>query len=260
MQDNGSWVGPAFVLKQGGIRNYDWRELYFGDGFDVMPRLSDTRYGWAMSQGGNVAYYDRETGFNQFVKPVHPEGVALRFNWNAALAAVPGEDCGIYYGSQFVHRSLDCGRTWEIISPDLTTNDTSKQKAHLSGGLTIDATNAENHTTILAIAPSPLDRNVIWVGTDDGNLQLTRDGGKSWTNLADRLPGCPKGAWIPQVEVSPHQAGEAFVVVNNYRRDDWRPFLFHTTDYGATWQDLANVPTASFRITGFVQCVVQDPV
>jgi len=260
MQDNGSWTGPAFVLKQGGIRNNDWRELYFGDGFDVLPRLSNPRYGWAMSQGGNLTYYDRETGFNQFVKPVHPDGIELRFNWNAALAAVPGADCGIYYGSQFVHRSLDCGQSWEIISPDLTTNDTTRQKQSQSGGLTIDNTNAENHTTILAIAPSPVDPLVIWAGTDDGNLQLTRDGGRTWTNLVDRLPGCPKGAWIPQVETSRYQAGEAFVVVNNYRQDDWRPFLFHTTDFGKTWDNLAGKSKQEARINSFVLSITQDPV
>jgi len=256
MQDNGSWVGPAYVLKAGGIRNSDWRELYFGDGFDVLPKLSDTRYGWAMSQGGNLAYYDRETGFNQFVKPVHPDGLKLRFNWNAALAAIPGSPCGIYYGSQFVHRSDDCGQSWQVLSPDLTTNDTIKQKQNKSGGLTIDATNAENHTTILCIAPSPKDPNTIWVGTDDGNVQLTRDGGTSWTNLLSRLPGCPAGAWIPQIEVSPQNAGEAFVVVNNYRRNDWKPYLFHTTDFGATWKEIAN----DKEITSFVLCIVQDPV
>jgi photosystem II stability/assembly factor-like uncharacterized protein len=256
MQDNGSWVGPAFVLKAGGIRNQDWRELYFGDGFDVLPKLSDTRYGWAMSQGGNLTYYDRETGYNPFVKPVHPEGVYLRFNWNAALAAVPGEACGIYYGSQFVHKSVDCGRSWEIISPDLTTNDTTKQKQNKSGGLTIDATNAENHTTILAIAPSPVDPDVIWVGTDDGNLQLTRDGGKSWTNVVSRIAGAPAGAWIPQVEVSSYAAGEAFVVMNHYRRNDWKAYLFHTSDYGQTWKKIVT----DEQVTSFVHCVTQDPV
>lgn len=256
MQDNGSWVGPAFTLKAGGIRNSDWRELYFGDGFDVLPKLSDTRYGWAMSQGGNLAYYDRETGFNQFVKPVHPDGIKLRFNWNAGLAAVPGSECGIYYGSQFLHRSDDCGKSWTLISPDLTTNDTTKQKQHKSGGLTIDATAAENHTTILSIAPSPVNKDVIWVGTDDGNVQLTRDGGKSWTNLISKMSGAPSGAWIPQIEVSKTNAGEAFVVINNYRRGDWKPYLFHTSDYGATWSQLANDKT----ITSFVHAVVQDPV
>ena len=256
LQDNGSWVGPSFVLKAGGIRNQDWRELYFGDGFDVLPKLSDTRHGWAMSQGGNLAYYDRETGFNEFIKPVHPDGIYLRFNWNAAMAAVPGEDCGIYYGSQFVHRSLDCGRTWEIISPDLTTNDTLKQKQNKSGGLTVDVTTAENHTTILCIAPSTIDPKVIWVGTDDGNLQLTRDGGRTWTNLISRINGCPAGAWIPQIEASTYQAGEAFVVVNQYRRNDPKAYTFHTTDYGATW---TNIVTDQ-QVTSFVQCIVQDPV
>jgi len=256
MQDNGSWVGPAFVLKAGGIRNYDWRELYFGDGFDVLPKLSDTRHGWAMSQGGSLTYYDRQTGFNEFIKPVHPDGIKLRFNWNAALSVVPGEPCGIYYGSQFVHKSVDCGQSWEIISPDLTTNDTTKQKQNKSGGLTIDATSAENHTTILCIAPSNLDHNVIWVGTDDGNLQLTKDGGKSWNNLISRLPGCPQGAWIPQIEVSTYSAGEAFVVVNHYRRNDWAPYAYHTSDYGETWTKIVN----DKQITSFVQCITQDPV
>ena len=256
MQDNGSWVGPAFVLKAGGIRNADWRELYFGDGFDVLPKLSDTRYGWAMSQGGNLAYYDRETGMNQFVKPVHPDSIKLRFNWNAGLAAVPGSPCGIYYGSQFLHRSDDCGKSWTLISPDLTTNDTTKQKQHLSGGLTTDATSAENHTTILSIAPSPVDPNVIWVGTDDGNVQLTKNGGKIWTNLISKIPGAPSGAWIPQIQASIFNAAEAFVVINNYRRGDWKPYLYHTTDYGATWKTLVNEK----EVSSFIHAVVQDPV
>ncbi|HZV68090.1 MAG TPA: hypothetical protein VFG10_01030 [Saprospiraceae bacterium] len=256
MQDNGSWVGPAYVLKSGGIRNNDWRELYFGDGFDVMPRLSDTRFGWAMSQGGNLSYYDRETGFNEFIKPVHPDGTTLRFNWNAALAAVPGSSCGIYFGSQFLHRSDDCGRTWQILSPDLTTNDSTKQKQNKSGGLTIDATSAENNTTILCIAPSISDPNTIWIGTDDGNVQLTRDGGKTWTNLISRMPGFPTGAWIPQIQLSSHHQGEAFVVVNNYRRNDPKPYVFHTMDYGATWNQMVSEK----EITSFVQCIIQDPV
>lgn len=256
MQDNGSWVGPAFVLKSGGIRNNDWRELYFGDGFDVLPNLENPRYGWAMSQGGNLTYYDRETGFNQFVKPVHPDNVKLRYNWNAALAAVPGTSCGIYFGSQFLHRSDDCGQSWRVVSPDLTTNDTTKQKQETSGGLTTDATTAENHTTILSIAPSTINPDVIWVGTDDGNVQLTKDGGRTWNNLISKMPGAPSGAWIPQIEASSHNAGEAFVVINNYRRDDWKPYVYHTMDYGATWSEITN----ENQITSFVQAIVQDPV
>src|SRR5690606_30311857 len=204
MQDNGSWVGLSAVLKRGGIRNEDWQEVLFGDGFDVIIRRDDNRYGFAMSQGGNLNYFDRTTGRTQRIKPLHPEGVRLRFNWNAALAQNPFHDCGLYFGSQFVHKSMDCGKSWEIISPDLTTNDPAKQKQDRSGGLTLDATQAENHTTILVIAPSPLDENVIWVGTDDGNLQLTRDGGKSWTLLSDKMPGLPEHPWIPQIDVSHH--------------------------------------------------------
>ncbi|MEO0778527.1 MAG: hypothetical protein AAF146_18315 [Bacteroidota bacterium] len=255
MQDNGSWVGPSAVWKYGGIRNYDWQEVAFGDGFDVVARPDDNRFGYAMSQGGYLSYYDRLTGDNKFIRPVHPEGQTLRFNWNAAIAQDPFDNCGVYYGSQFVHYSRDCGQSWSILSPDLTTNDTTKQKQALSGGLTIDATQAENYTTILAIAPSPHDEKVIWVGTDDGNLQLTRDGGQSWTNLADRLPACPPGSWIPQIEVSPTNAGEAFVVVNNYRRNDWEPYAYHSKDYGQTWTRIVD----GDKVSGYAQSIVQDP-
>ena len=256
MQDNGSWAGPGYVLKAGGIRNHDWQELYFGDGFDVAPQPGNSRYGYAMSQGGNVGYYDRHTGRTEFVKPVHPEGEYLRFNWNAALALEPDNDSGVYFGSQFVHYSNDKGRSWKIISPDLTTNDPEKQKQLESGGLTIDATQAENNTTILAIAPSPVDGKVIWVGTDDGNLQLSKDGGASWNNLSPSIPDFPQGAWIPKIEVSQKNAGEAFVVVNDFRRNNWAPYLFHTKDFGVTWSQLAN----KNEVKSFVAAVIQDDV
>lgn len=255
MQDNGTWVGPNEVWKSGGIRNYDFQEVYFGDGFDAMPRPDNPRYVYAMSQGGNVGLVDRETGVSEFIKPVHPDGMQLRFNWNAAIAQNPFHDCGIYFGSQFVHKSMDCGKSWEVISPDLTTNDPEKQKQLESGGLTIDATRAENFTTILAIAPSPVDENVIWVGTDDGNLQLTVDGGKNWKNLADRLPNCPKGAWIPQIEVSQNNKGEAYVVVNDYRRNNFEPYAYKTTDMGETWARIADWN----KVKGHCMAIVQDP-
>ncbi len=256
MQDNGSWGGPAYVLKSGGIRNSYWQELAFGDGFDVVPDPEDSRYGFAMSQGGFVSRYDRETGRNKFIRPVHPDGVTLRFNWNAAIAQDPRDASTIYFGSQFVHKSTNKGTSWEIISPDLTTNDTSKQKQLESGGLTYDATQAENNTTILVIAPSPLDAGTIWVGTDDGNLQLTRDGGETWTLLSDRLPDFPEAGWIPQIHPSTYAAGEAYVVVNNYRQNDWAPYLYRTRNHGESWERMVGEDD----VWGHCLSVVQDPV
>lgn len=255
MQDNGSWVGPSAVLKRGGIRNHDFQELYFGDGFDVVPYRKDSRYGYAMSQGGNVGFYDRQTGKTRFIKPNHPDpNITLRYNWNAAIAQDPFADCGVYFGSQFVHYSMDCGESWTIISPDLTTDDKTKQNADKSGGLTMDATNAENHTTIIAIAPSPLDKKVIWVGTDDGNIQVTQDGGKTWTNHNKALKGLPIASWIPQIHVSDYNVGEAWVVANNYRRNDYSAYAYHTVDFGKTWQRIAD----DTQIKGFVLSIVQD--
>jgi photosystem II stability/assembly factor-like uncharacterized protein len=256
MQDNGSWVGRAYVWESGGVRNANWREIFFGDGFDVGFKPGDSRYAYAMSQGGNLGMVDRHTGKTKFIRPVHPDGeTELRFNWNAAFAQSPHDACTIYYGSQFLHKSTDCGDSWTIISPDLTTNDTTKQQQDKSGGLTIDDTQAENFTTILAIAPSPVDENIIWVGTDDGNLQLTRDGGQSWTNLAGHLPGVKAGSWIPFIEVSQHNSGEAFVIVNDYRRNDWQPMAFHTTDFGQSWTRIVDETQAS----GPALAIVQDP-
>jgi len=254
MQDNGTWRGPHTVYRSGGITNYDWQELFFGDGFDVVPNQKDSRYGYAMSQGGNVGRYDRVSGRTQMVKPVHPDGTYLRYNWNAAIAQDPFSDCGLYFGSQFVHYSSDCGLTYEIISPDLTTNDTTKQKQDKSGGLTIDATNAENYTTLLAIAPSPVDENVIWVASDDGRLHITKDKGKNWSDVASRLPGMPKGAWLPQIEVSPTNAGEAYVVANDYRRNNWSAYAYKTKDYGMTWTRIID----DNKINSFICSIVQD--
>ena len=256
MQDNGTWVGPSQVWQRGGIRNEHWQEVLFGDGFDAMPNAKDSRYGYAMYQGGNLYTFDRETGRTEYIQPVHPKGTQLRFNWNAALAQDPFFEHTIYFGSQFVHKSTDAGKSWTVISPDLTTNDTTKQKQVESGGLTIDATKAENYTSILCIEPSPVQKGIIWAGTDDGNLQLTTNNGQTWQNLIDRLPNAPKGAWIPQIVASPHSAKEAFVVINDYRRNNWSKYLYHTTDLGKTWNEIAG---KNDSIDGFCLSVFQDP-
>ena len=257
LQDNGSWVGPAYVWRRDGIRNTYWQEIMFGDGFDVVPDPADSRYGYAMSQGGNVGRYDKETGHTRTVRPTHPDkDVFLRFNWNAAIAQDPHSMTTIYYGSQFLHKSTDRGETWEIISPDLTTNDPEKQNQQETGGLTFDVTGAENHTTIIAIAPSPVDPNVIWVGTDDGNVQVTKDGGKTWTNTSAKLTGLPKASWIPQIQASKYDAGEAWIIANNYRNNDFSAYAYRTKNYGATYERIAD----DSKVWGFALSIVQDPV
>ena len=256
MQDNGSWRGPAYTWSSGGIINTFWENLLGGDGFDVLPDASDPRYCYAMSQGGNVARIDMETGASKSIRPVHPEGLDLRFNWNAAIAGDPFNPETIYYGSQFVHKSTNRGESWEIISPDLTTNNPERQKFGTSGGLTFDVTGAENHTTIITIAPSPVKEGMIWVGTDDGSLQLTTDGGKSWNNLYRGLKDAPAGAWIPHIHPSGHNAGEAFVVLNHYRQNDFKPYIYHTTDFGKKWTRLVS----ENDVWGYTLAIVQDPV
>ena len=257
LQDNGSWASPAYSFTDNGLRNYYSNVVLYGDGFDVMPDPDDARYGYAMSQGGSLARYDRQTGRNVFIKPTHPELKArLRFNWNAGIAQDPFDKSTIYYGSQFVHQSSDKGQTWRIISGDLTLDNPQQQKQDESGGLTLDVTSAENHNTILTIAASTKEKGLLWVGTDDGNVQLTRDGGKTWSNLTAKITGLPKEAWIPQITASRHNAGEAFVVANHYRAgSDFAPYVFRTIDYGQTWTRLID----DKKVNGYALCFLQDP-
>ncbi len=259
LQDNGSWAGPGYLWRDDGIRNYYWQPVMFGDGFDVAPDPDNSRFGYAMSQQGNLGRWDKQTGYVKTIKPTHPDTkVKVRWNWNSALAQDPFDNNTIYYGSQFVHKSTNKGDTWEIISPDLTTNDPSKQKQHESGGLTMDATGAENHCTILTIAPSPIEKGLLWIGTDDGKVQLTRDGGKTWSDVTAKIVGLPKGAWIPQIKASTFKAGEVYVVVNNYRLFDYKPYLFRSRDYGQTWEIV--VSPAQLGESNYTLSVVQDPV
>lgn len=241
MQDNGSWKGPAYVWRAQGIRNSYWQEISFGDGFDVVPDPTNSRFGWSMSQQGYVSYYDAETGNNFSVKPTHPNpDVLLRFNWNAAINIDPFDNNTLYFGSQFVHKSTDKGLTWEIISDDLTTNNPEKQKQSESGGLTIDATGAENHCTILVIEPSPLEKDMLWVSTDDGRVHITKDGGNTWTDVSKNIKDLPAGSWIPQIKASNKNKGEALLIANDYRRFNYTPYAYRTKNYGKSWERIVD--------------------
>jgi hypothetical protein len=255
LQDNGSWRGPAYTWIDGGIRNYYWESLWGGDGFDVVPDPTDSKWVYAMSQGGSVGRYHVPTGASESVRPPSPDArKKMRFNWNSAIAMDPFDPNALYFGSQFVNKSTDKGTTWTVISPDLTTNNPEQQKEE-TGGLTLDITGAENFNTIMAIAPSPKNRNVIWAGTDDGNVQLTQDAGKTWTNFRGKIPGMNVGSWITQIQASRYNEGEAFVVSNDYRRGDFSITIFRTKDFGKTWENML----ANKGLKGYALCMIQDP-
>lgn len=255
MQDNGSWRGPAYVWKAQGIRNSYWQEISFGDGFDVVPDKDDSRYGYTMSQQGNVQRYDWETGNNYMVKPTPPDATTkLRFNWNAAIGQDPFDNSTAYFGSQFVHKTTDKGLTWDVISPDLTTNDPEKQKQTESGGLNIDATGAENYTTILVIEPSPVEKDMLWVGTDDGQVHYTQNGGADWIDVTKNIKGMAAGSWIPQIKASNKNKGEALLIANDYRRFNYTPYAFRTKNYGKTWERIVD----QNDVESFALSIVED--
>jgi hypothetical protein len=256
MQDNGSWRGPSTVWVNGGIRNFHWRELCYGDGFDTVPDPEDSMRGYAMSQEGYLYRWNLRTGELKDIRPEPvKQGELLRFNWNAGIAVDPFDAGTLYYGSQYVHKSIDRGETWTVISGDLTTNRPEWQKQDESGGITLDVTGAENFTSVTVIAPSPLQEGVLWAGTDDGRLHVTRDGGATWTSVEKHLPGVPENTWIPHIAPSRFEAGSAFVVCDDHRRSNWTPYVLKTADFGATWTSLA-----TDEIWGYALVIEQDPM
>ena len=253
MQDNGSWAGPAYVWKAQGIRNNYWQEISFGDGFDVLPDPNNSRYGISTAQQGFAGIYDRQTGKFEIVRPTNPGSeTELRFNWNVGMARDPFDANTIYFGSQFVHKSTDGGQSWQIISSDLTTNDPAKQKQGDSGGLTMDATGAENYCTILVISPTPAEQGVLWVGTDDGKVHISRNGGSNWSDVS---AGIPSGVWVTQIKPSSTQKGHALLVANDYRRYNYEPMAFRTKDYGQSWERIVDVND----VAGYTLAIVEDP-
>jgi len=258
LQDNGSWRGPSSVWELGGIRSYHWDPVGGGDGFETLPDPADSMSGYSESQGGELNHWNLRTREFRYAKPADPapgSGLKkLRFNWNAALAVDPFDPGTVYIGSQYVHKSTDHGASWTVISPDLTTDKPEWQQAAKSGGLTIDASAAENFTTLLQIVPSPKEKGVIWTGSDDGRLHVTRDGGKTWTSLEKNVPGVPANTWIPHIRASKFDAASAFVIFDNHRREDFTPYVYRTDDWGKTWKSLA---TKDLR--GYALSIEQDP-
>ncbi|MFH0990047.1 MAG: glycosyl hydrolase [bacterium] len=253
LQDNGSWVGPSIGI--GGVRNRDWRNVGGGDGFNVFPDSKDPDIVYWQYQGGNMMRKHRSTGQTKEIKPYPLESdPKYRWNWNTPIT-FGAKSGALYLGCQFLFRSSDHGESWKKISGDLTTNDTSKLQQEKSGGLTIDNTSAENHCTIYTICESPLDAKVVWAGTDDGNLQVTKDAGKTWMNAVKNIPSLPPTTWCMKVEASAHKAGTAYAVFSGHQTGDMKSYVYKTTDYGVNW-----ISMATSDVKGFARSIKEDPV
>ena len=257
LQDNSSWVGETQYPN--GITNHQWENMYGGDGFWMFPDPADPDCIYAEYQGGEIARVNRRTHEGRNIKPRPNYKEKLRYNWNTPIALSPNEKGTIYIGAQFLFRSRDHGQNWERISPDLTTNDPEKQRQEQSGGVTVDNSSAEMHTTIYSISESPKDKNLIWLGTDDGNLQITRDSGKSWNNLVGNVPGLPKSSWVSWVQASNFEAGTAYATFDRHTFGDMAPYLYKTTDYGKTWTPIVTGKDAK-GIRGYAHVIREDVV
>jgi photosystem II stability/assembly factor-like uncharacterized protein len=256
LQDNSVWIGDSSY--PGGITNSRWENLYGGDGFFVFADPSDPNYIYVEAQGGTISRINRLTLSARGIQPQPNYGESkLRFNWNTPIHLSPNETGTVYIGAQFLFRTRDHGQTWDRISPDLTTNDPAKQKQEQSGGVTVDNSEAEMHTTIYSISESPRNGQVIWVGTDDGNLQLTRDGGKTWTNVVSHVPNLSKASWVSWVEASRFDEATAYAVFDRHTLGDMAPYAFRTTDFGQSWTPI--VSSAS-GIRGYAHVIKEDAV
>ena len=252
LQDNGSWYGPSSA--SGGIRGRNWESVGYGDGFRVLKHATKNIVYSEMQGAENVWRYDIDKKITKTIQPLptktHND---LRYNWNAPITLSPSTPDRIYIGSQYLHVSDNMGDTWKIISPDLTTNNKEKLNQDKSGGLSTDNSGAENHCTIFTIAESPKDKNVIWVGTDDGNVQITKDGGKSWTNVTPNITGLPANTWCYHIEASVFGPGIAYAVFDGHTKNDKKAYAYKTTDFGKTWTSII-----TDDVYGFTRSIQED--
>jgi photosystem II stability/assembly factor-like uncharacterized protein len=254
LQDNGSWMAPSSA--PGGVRNGDWHSVHGGDGFWVVPDLTDAHIVYAESQGGEIQRIDTRNLKSASIRPQTTLAKEkLRWNWNTPIVAGAANKKNLYIGAQYLFKSTNQGRSWAKISPDLTTSDKRKMEQENSGGLSADNTSAENHCTIFTLAESPIDENIIWVGTDDGNLQVTTDGGKTWTNKSKNyvVAGIPVQTWVSSIEPSLFDKNVVFVTFDNHYYGDHRTYIAKSTDMGNTW-----VMFKSEEFTGFAHKIKQD--
>ena len=241
LQDNNGWCGPSNSLSRGGIIGADWWTVVGGDGEYVVPAGNKSHTIYADSQNGFIQRLDSENGMSSFIRPylhgvgnMAPSDLKYRFNWTSPIAVAPHDPNTLYLGGNVLFKSSNGGKDWTPVSGDLTRNDKSKQVS--SGGpIWFDLSGAETYDTILSMSLSPVDSNVIWVGTDDGLVQVTRDGGKTWTNATANLKGVPEWGRVQQIESSPFDAGTAYVAFDLHEIDNDKPYVYKTHDFGKTW-------------------------
>ena len=266
LERNGSWVGSAYGWAEGGARNRDWMELGSDDGFTILVDPVEASRGYAVAPGGDLVRFDIRTGERKAIRPWAPDIAELRFNRDTPIALDPHEAEGIYFGSQFVHRSGNRGGTWQIISGDLTANDPAgrredRRDASDAGGFGPDAESVDGPeepggATITVIAPSPVDRDVIWVGTDEGDVQVTRSAGGEWESVRRRIDSVPDSAWVTHIEPSVFRPGSAYVAFDAHRTGSRESLIFSTDNYGRSWRRLAR----GADIEGVVHTLEQDPI
>jgi photosystem II stability/assembly factor-like uncharacterized protein len=246
MQDNYNWCGPSRSRFSRGIQNYDWFQILGGDGFHAIPDLRDPQIVYTESQNGNMIRRNIVTGESKSIRPsplnVTPapaQGETYRYQWDAPMMLSPHDPGVLYVAANKVFRSTDRGDSWAVISPDLTT-EANRDTIVTMGVIGRDIKLARNDgisfwPAIVSLAESPAQRGVLWTGTDDGTVSVTRNGGTTWTNVTANIPGFPRGAYVGEVVPSKAAAGRAYVVVPNYRQNDYAPYVWVTEDFGASF-------------------------
>ncbi len=245
LQDNNAWYGVSSNLNGGGVTGQNWFVVAGGDGEYVVPAPSDPNIVYAESQDGYLKRLDLKTGLSSYIRPYYydspdmpPSQLKYRFNWTTPIAVSATDANEVFVGANVLFKSFDGGQHWTVISPDLTRNDKSKQRP--SGGpINLDISGAENYDTILSIAISPLDSNIIWVGTDDGLVQLTKDGGQHWENVAKTIPHLPEWGRVYQVDPSPFDPASCYITVDLHEMNNNKPYVFKTDNYGKSWSSIA---------------------
>ena len=255
LQDNGSWMAQS--SGPGGVNNAHWNNVGGGDGFWTVPDI-DGKVLYSEYQGGNMCRVNIKTKKSEAIQPQKTsKEEKLRWNWNTPIVTGAKNPKNLYVAAQYLYKSTDQGRNWKRISNDLTTNDKKKQEQEESGGLSADNTSAENHCTIFTIAESPLDENLIWVGTDDGNLHYSIDGGAVWTNVSVNVAKCgvANQAWVSSIEPSQFDKNTVYATFENHMYGDHKTYLAKSTDLGKTW-----IRLTSKEFTSFAHKIKEDPI